>query len=206
MSERNSLRRGSKAEPLRRTRTGVTLAPLAHPTGERIHGTTILCVRRDNKVVVAGDGQVTMGEGVVKHNAKKTRRLFNDKIIAGFAGSTGDALSLFTRFENKLQEFHGNLARAAVELAKEWRTDRALRHLEALAHRRRHESHISSFGQWRRDRARRRNLRHRLRRPVRSRRSPRFAEALKAQRQRNRAGSDAHRQRNLHFYQREFFD
>jgi ATP-dependent HslUV protease subunit HslV len=100
--------------------------------GARIHGTTILCVRRDGKVVLAGDGQVTLGEGVVKHNAKKTRRLFNDKIIAGFAGSTGDALSLFTRFENKLQEFHGNLARAAVELAKEWRTDRSLRHLEAL--------------------------------------------------------------------------
>jgi ATP-dependent HslUV protease subunit HslV len=89
-------------------------------------------VRRDNKVVVASDGQVTLGEGVVKHNAKKTRRLFNDKILAGFAGSTADALSLFTRFENKLQEYHGNLPRAAVELAKEWRTDRSLRHLEAL--------------------------------------------------------------------------
>src|SRR5271168_3706394 len=99
---------------------------------EPMHGTTVLCVRKDNKVVLTADGQVTLGEGVVKHNAKKTRRLFNDKIIAGFAGSTGDALSLFTRFENKLQEFHGNLARAAVELAKEWRTDRALRHLEAL--------------------------------------------------------------------------
>ncbi len=97
-----------------------------------MHGTTVLCVRRDNKVVVAGDGQVTLGEGIVKHSAKKVRRLFNDKILAGFAGSTADALSLFTRFENKLQEFHGNLARAAVELAKEWRTDRSLRHLEAL--------------------------------------------------------------------------
>lgn len=97
-----------------------------------MHGTTVLCVRRDNKVVVASDGQVTLGEGVVKHNAKKTRRLFNDKILAGFAGSTADALSLFTRFENKLQEYHGNLPRAAVELAKEWRTDRSLRHLEAL--------------------------------------------------------------------------
>jgi ATP-dependent HslUV protease subunit HslV len=97
-----------------------------------VHSTTVLCVRKDGKVALAGDGQVTMGEGVVKHNAKKTRRLFNDKIVAGFAGSTGDALSLFTRFENKLQEFHGNLARAAVELAKEWRTDRLLRHLQAL--------------------------------------------------------------------------
>ena len=97
-----------------------------------MHGTTVLCVRKDNHVVVAADGQVTMGEGVVKHNAKKVRRLFSDKILAGFAGSTADALSLFTRFENKLQEFHGNLPRAAVELAKEWRTDRSLRHLEAL--------------------------------------------------------------------------
>jgi len=97
-----------------------------------IRGTTVLCVRRDNKVVVAGDGQVTMGEGIIKHGAKKIRRLFNDKILAGFAGSTADALSLFSRFENKLQEYHGNLPRAAVELAKEWRTDRALRHLDAL--------------------------------------------------------------------------
>ena len=97
-----------------------------------IHGTTVLCVRRDNKVVLAADGQVTLGEGVIKHNAKKTRRLYNDKIVAGFAGSTADALSLFARFENKLQEFHGNLTRSAVELAKDWRTDRSLRHLEAL--------------------------------------------------------------------------
>jgi ATP-dependent HslUV protease, peptidase subunit HslV len=97
-----------------------------------MHGTTVLCVRKDNKVVVAGDGQVTLGDSVVKHSAKKTRRLYNDKILAGFAGSTADALSLFSRFENKLQEYHGNLSRAAVELAKEWRTDRSLRHLDAL--------------------------------------------------------------------------
>jgi ATP-dependent HslUV protease subunit HslV len=97
-----------------------------------MHGTTILCVRKDNKVVVAGDGQVTLGETVIKHNAKKVRRLFSDKILAGFAGSTADAFALFARFEGKLQEFHGNLPRAAVELAKEWRTDRSLRHLDAL--------------------------------------------------------------------------
>ena len=97
-----------------------------------IHGTTVLCVRKDSKVVLAADGQVTLGEGVVKHSAKKTRRLYNDKIVAGFAGSTADALSLFARFENKLQEYHGNLPRAAVELAKDWRTDRSLRHLDAL--------------------------------------------------------------------------
>jgi ATP-dependent HslUV protease subunit HslV len=120
LAQGNSLRR-RRLDESRRARSNT-----------RIHGTTVLCVRRDNKVVLAADGQVTMGEGVVKHSAKKTRRLFNDKIVAGFAGSTGDALSLFTRFENKLQEFHGNLQRAAVELAKEWRTDRSLRHLEAL--------------------------------------------------------------------------
>ncbi len=92
----------------------------------------MLCVRRDNKVVMAGDGQVTMGQQVMKHTARKIRRLFNDKVLAGFAGSTADALSLFERFEGKLQEHHGNLAKSAVELAKEWRKDRALRHLEAL--------------------------------------------------------------------------
>jgi ATP-dependent HslUV protease subunit HslV len=98
----------------------------------RMHGTTVLCVRRDNRVVMASDGQVTLGESVVKHSAKKLRRLYEDKVLAGFAGSTADALSLFSRFEGKLQEHHGNLARAAVELAKDWRTDRALRHLDAL--------------------------------------------------------------------------
>jgi ATP-dependent HslUV protease, peptidase subunit HslV len=99
---------------------------------QQMHGTTVLCVRRENKVVMAGDGQVTLGDHVMKHHAKKIRRLYEDKVLAGFAGSTADALSLFGRFENKLQEFHGNLSRGAVELAKEWRTDRALRHLDAL--------------------------------------------------------------------------
>jgi ATP-dependent HslUV protease subunit HslV len=98
----------------------------------RVRSTTVLCVRRDGKLAMAGDGQVTMGETRIKHTAKKIRRLANDKVLAGFAGSTADALSLTTRFENKLQEFHGNLPRAAVELAKDWRTDKALRHLDAL--------------------------------------------------------------------------
>jgi ATP-dependent HslUV protease subunit HslV len=98
----------------------------------RIRSTTVLCVRRDGKVVMAGDGQVTLGDNVVKHTAHKVRRLFNEQIVAGFAGSTGDALALFSRFESKLEQFNGNLSRAAVELAKDWRTDRALRHLEAL--------------------------------------------------------------------------
>ena len=94
--------------------------------------TTILSVRRDSHLAMGGDGQVTMGESVVKQKARKIRRLYNDKVLAGFAGSTADALSLFSRFEQKLEEYHGNLSRAVVELAKEWRTDRALRHLEAL--------------------------------------------------------------------------
>jgi ATP-dependent HslUV protease subunit HslV len=97
-----------------------------------IRGTTVLCVRRDGKVVMAGDGQVTLGDHILKQTARKVRRLFDDKVLAGFAGSTADAFSLFTRFEGKLQEHHGNLARAAVELAKDWRTDRSLRHLEAM--------------------------------------------------------------------------
>jgi ATP-dependent HslUV protease subunit HslV len=98
----------------------------------RVRSTTVLCVRRDGKVVMAGDGQVTLGEGVIKHNARKIRRLYQDKIVAGFAGSTADAFSLFDRFDSKLEQYHGNLQRAAVELAKDWRTDRMLRHLEAL--------------------------------------------------------------------------
>ncbi len=97
-----------------------------------VRSTTVLCVRRDGKVVMAGDGQVTLGEGVIKHTARKIRRLYQDKILAGFAGSTADAFSLFARFEAKLEQYHGNLGRAAVELAKDWRTDKMLRQLEAL--------------------------------------------------------------------------
>ena len=97
-----------------------------------VRSTTVLCVRRDGHVVMAGDGQVTLGEGVIKHTAKKIRRLYQDKILAGFAGSTADAFSLFSRFEAKLEQYHGNIGRGAVELAKDWRTDRMLRHLEAL--------------------------------------------------------------------------
>jgi ATP-dependent HslUV protease, peptidase subunit HslV len=97
-----------------------------------IRSTTVLCVRRDDKVVMAGDGQVTLGEGIIKHSARKIRRLYQDKILAGFAGSTADAFSLFARFESKLEQYHGNVGRAAVELAKDWRTDKMLRQLEAL--------------------------------------------------------------------------
>ena len=97
-----------------------------------IQATTIICVRKKGKVAIAGDGQVTLGETVIKHGAKKIRRLYNDKILAGFAGSSADSFALFSRFEAKLEQFHGNLSRAAVELAKDWRTDRSLRHLEAV--------------------------------------------------------------------------
>jgi len=100
--------------------------------GSDFRGTTILCVRLGGKLVFAGDGQVSQGGTVIKQNARKIRRLYNQKVLAGFAGATADALSLFARFEAKLQEHQGNLSRAAVELAKEWRTDRALRHLDAL--------------------------------------------------------------------------
>ncbi len=97
-----------------------------------IKGTTILCVRRNGRVAIGGDGQVTMGTTVLKHNAKKIRRVSSGNIIAGFAGGTADAFTLFEKFEQKLNEHRGNLTRAAVELAKDWRTDRILRRLEAL--------------------------------------------------------------------------
>ena len=98
----------------------------------RIRSTTVLCVRRNGQTVMAADGQVTMGSAVMKQGARKLRRLYNDKVLAGFAGSTADAFSLFARFESKLEQFAGNMPRAAVELAKDWRTDKLLRQLDAL--------------------------------------------------------------------------
>jgi ATP-dependent HslUV protease subunit HslV len=100
-----------------------------HP---RIRSTTVLCVRSKGRVVMAGDGQVTLGDHVIKQGARKIRRLYEGKILAGFAGSTADAFSLFARFETKLEQYAGNLGRSAVELAKDWRTDKSLRQLEAL--------------------------------------------------------------------------
>ncbi|HEY3302568.1 MAG TPA: ATP-dependent protease subunit HslV [Candidatus Binatia bacterium] len=96
------------------------------------HGTTILAVRHKGKVVMVGDGQVSLGQTVMKHTARKVRKLYHDKVIAGFAGATADAFTLFEKFEAKLEQFNGNLKRAAVELAKDWRTDRVLRRLDAL--------------------------------------------------------------------------
>jgi ATP-dependent HslUV protease subunit HslV len=106
--------------------------PLDLADGRRVRSTTVLCVRRGDAMVMAADGQVTLGATVMKHSARKIRRLHNDKILAGFAGSTADAFSLLTRFEAKLEQYGGNLGRSAVELAKEWRTDKVLRQLEAL--------------------------------------------------------------------------
>jgi ATP-dependent HslUV protease subunit HslV len=99
---------------------------------DSLHGTTILAVRRDGKCAIAGDGQVTLGQTVMKHSAKKIRRLHHGEVLAGFAGSTADAMALFAKFESKLEEHRGSLERSAVELAKDWRTDRVLRRLEAF--------------------------------------------------------------------------
>jgi ATP-dependent HslUV protease, peptidase subunit HslV len=108
-------------------------SPLKSKTNfPRIRSTTILSVRREGKVVIAGDGQVTMGDTVMKASARKVRRLYSDKVIAGFAGASADAFALFQRFESKLEQYHGQLNRAAVELAKDWRTDKMMRNLEAL--------------------------------------------------------------------------
>lgn len=99
---------------------------------EKPHGTTVLCVRQNGRLVMGADGQVTLQNTVLKHTARKIRRLYHERVLAGFAGSTSDAFSLFQRFEAKLEEYNGNLSRAAVELSKDWRTDKVLRHLEAM--------------------------------------------------------------------------
>ncbi|MBK8150650.1 MAG: ATP-dependent protease subunit HslV [Acidobacteria bacterium] len=99
---------------------------------KRIRSTTVLLVRRDGRIAMAGDGQVTLGETVIKGNARKVRRIFNERVLAGFAGSTADAFTLLSRFETKLEQFQGQLERAAVELSKDWRTDKYLRSLESL--------------------------------------------------------------------------
>lgn len=99
---------------------------------KQIKSTTVICVKHKNKVVIGSDGQVTLGNTVLKHGAKKIRRLYNGSVLAGFAGSTSDAFSLFQRFEGKLEEFNGNLSRASIELSKDWRTDKVLRRLEAM--------------------------------------------------------------------------
>ncbi len=133
---------------------------------ETFHGTTVIAVRRNGAVAMAGDGQVTMGNTVMKSNARKIRKIFDGKILVGFAGATADAFTLFERFEGKVKEYGGDITRAAVELAKDWRTDRILRRLEALllvADKQGHVPHLRHRG---RDRAGRRGHRHRLRRQL----------------------------------------
>ena len=127
-----------------------------------IHATTILSVRHRGRVVMASDGQVTLGDAIVKHGARKIRRLYNDRILAGFAGSAADSFALFSRFEAKLEQYRGNLERSAVELAKDWRTDRALRRLEAMLIVADEQADVPAVGHRRPDRARRRHHRDRV--------------------------------------------
>ncbi len=138
--------------------------PCAMSDADSFHGTTILAVRHQGQVALAGDGQVTHGQTVVKHHAKKIQRLHNAQVLAGFAGSTADALALIHRFEARLEEFRGNLQRAAVELAKEWRTDRGAAPARGLPGGRRPRGHLPALGRGRRDRARRRDRGGRQRR------------------------------------------
>ena len=150
------------------TSGGSEAGSLSLAGGRRIRSTTVICVRRGKSVVMAADGQVTLGESVIKHSAKKIRRLYQDKILAGFAGSTADAFSLFSRFEAKLEQYAGNLGRSAVELAKDWRTDKMLRHLEALLVVADPQPDVPDQRNGRRDRAGRGHRRHRLGRILRA--------------------------------------
>ncbi len=154
----------------------------------RPHGTTILAVRHKGRVVMAGDGQVSIGQTVMKRSARKVRRLFDGKVLAGFAGATADAFTLFEKFEAKLEQYNGNLKRAAVELAKDWRTRPRAAPARSAADRRRPRSVAAHLGQRRRHRARRRRPRHRLGRQLRARRRACARRALRARRARHRRG------------------
>jgi ATP-dependent HslUV protease, peptidase subunit HslV len=129
---KSSFSRSSLGNKSASTATHTVAHPIDLGEGRRVRSTTVICVRRGDSVVMAADGQVSIGNTVMKGTAKKIRRLYQDKVLAGFAGSTADAFSLFARFEVKLEQYAGNLGRAAVELAKDWRTDKMLRQLEAL--------------------------------------------------------------------------
>ena len=165
------------------------------------HGTTIVCVRRDGNVAMGGDGQVTLGNTVMKGNARKVRRLHEGRVLAGFAGGTADAFTLFERFEAKLQQY-GNLQRAAIELAKDWRTDRSLRRLEALLCVADRDALAHHLRQRRRDRARGRPDGHRLRRRLRAGRRERAARATPTLDARSIVEAAlGHRRRHLHLHQ-----
>ena len=166
-----------------------------------IRSTTVLCVRRDGAVAMAGDGQVTVGTTVMKHGAAKVRRLYHDKILAGFAGSAADAFALFSRFEAKLEEYRGNMERSVVELAKDWRMDKYLRQLQAFLIVANAER-VPDLRHRRSDSAGRRHPGHRFRRAVRAGRGARADEAHGAECGRHRRGSAAHCGDHLHLYER----
>jgi ATP-dependent HslUV protease subunit HslV len=168
---------------------------------ESMHGTTVLAVRRNGRVVIGGDGQVTLGNTVMKGNARKVRRLYQNKVIAGFAGGTADAFTLFERFEGKLEKHGGNLTRAAVEMAKDWRTDRMLRRLEALLIVADGGTTLISVGQWRRDRAGTESGGDWLRRELRASRCSGVAGAYRTGCARHRRASLENRGQHLHIHQ-----
>ena len=173
---------------------------------EQFHGTTIVSVRRGAKVALGGDGQVTLGNVVIKHGARKVRRLYHDRVLAGFAGGTADAFTLFERFEAKLEKHSGHLLRSAVELAKDWRTDRMLRRLEAMLAVADREHSLVITGKRRRARARARPDRDRQRRRLRAGRRARAAREHRARRRDDRAQVAGHRRRDLHLHQPEPHD
>ncbi len=168
----------------------------------RIRSTTVLCIRRDKSVVMAADGQVTLGDAVIKHSARKIRRLYQEKILAGFAGSTADAFSLFGRFETKLEQYAGNLGRSAVELAKDWRTDKMLRNLEALLVVADPTQTFLISGSGGRDRAGRGHCRYRQRWLVCAGIRPRPDAEYRAQCAGYRREVTPHCRTDLHLYQR----
>ncbi len=173
---------------------------------QRIRSTTVLCVRRNGRVVMAGDGQVTLGDHVIKQGARKIRRLYQGKILAGFAGSTADAFSLFARFETKLEQYAGNLGRSAVELAKDWRTDKSLRQLEALLLVADQSQTYLLSGNGDVIEPDDDHCRHRQRRAVCAERSARTAAVYRAGRAENCGSRDDHCRTDLHLYERKVYD
>ena len=167
------------------------------------HATTVLAVRHRDQAVMAGDGQVTFGQTVVKQSARKIRRLYNDRILAGFAGSAADSFALFSRFEAKLEQYRGNLERSAVELAKDWRTDRILRRLEAMLIVARQDVDVPAVRQRRSDRARRWHRGDRIGRAVRAGGGQGAGAQHRARRARDRREGDGDRRRDLHLHQRQ---
>ena len=170
------------------------------------HATTVLAVRHRDQTVMASDGQVTFGNTVVKHNARKVRRLYNERILAGFAGSAADSFALFSRFEAKLEQYRGNLERSAVELAKDWRTDRMLRRLEAMLIVMDQKSTYLLVRDGRSHRARRWHHRDRIGGSVRDGRGQGAVAAHRAPGAGNRRAGDADRGRHLHLLERQHLD